>query len=1192
MQNRLIIKIALIGLLAAVACQKNPEKNEVDKKTHQEQVNGEAKQKTQKKNQNEKANNNAVSITQTKYISRAKKPKWVKQVKVPEFPESRMASVQNGIAYILSDTAIKMNESGYDRYYRLVSKVVERVGLEDISEISISFDPKNQKLSLISVRVTRNGKATERLEDVQIRELQRETDLSKGVVGGEITALIHIPDVRTGDIVEYSFVKNVRTPLWEGEYFSVVDVGWGVPLAKFRYQISVTNKKTLQIKPVNIDISPKVEKTAEETVYMFELDDPDVEKQESDLPIERIGNRVILLGTYDKWSDLAKWGAKIYDLEKSLSDEFKTKLNNIHKKFSDKDEIIVETLRLVQNDIRYLAIAIGDGGYVPRTPKQTLQNGYGDCKDKTVLLIAALNYLGIDADPALVNSKFGHTINNLLPAPNIFDHVIVRVKTGEKTFWLDPTLTHQGGRLDSISVPDYGYALPLINGQTELEKIIKPEPLKPTKITHDIITIPEKGDIGFKLEVTTNYFLSNADSMRRKIANNGKKKLYDDYMDYYKKLYPRLEKIGQLQIVDDLDNNTLTTKEYYKMSRSDFEAEKLDEKFFVKADSIRNLIPENFDKGRQTPIGLKGKINLRHIISIKTPGKTLGVPDNTNINKHGISFNQVYEDFGEEIKIVYDLKVKRVNIDAKYKNDIEKIAKQIEDATYLSIKLPKASKTLQSRLKIDKPVPENIKKQISEISKLENDDKNKQALAGLNKLANEYKTKDALRGYILLYRADVMNNLGRGMAAFNYYREGFELYEPDWMSAYFNYIGLLRQKEKYNEAAEIIIKLLHNHPASIKNMNMKWFSRYAYDFKISSNTKNYNKLMIAMAESLDKNKNEEGVGPQDWIFKNAVTALVEEGDIGRAAPLLKHIRSPRQLGILMMSLNMQPLWTEIEKLAGDDLSKRTKANIIYYKKRAFAKEAGFEEKREYLQALQLAGEYKTAISYAEPIIEDWDSIEAEGEDAYWFVNRYAYILLASGKAKNADEVLERLVNIGLRENGALVSMAINRADMLASIGEFDKSIDVANEILEVENEDDDRNIMSDTGKLYLYNSMVCSYYGRGEKRRANDFYREKMKPLLIKTPDRIPTDMLTLLCLEKYDAAEKLLIERLKTKKHRDDVILAFALTTENKKGPKYLMEIFSRLDKIKNRPKVQDIAKKYIRPIKIKGSRQDWGEY
>lgn len=80
----------------------------------------------------------------------------------------------------------------------------------------------------------------------------------------------------------------------------------------------------------------------------------------------------------------------------------------------------------VAQNIRYLGIYVGAGGFIPHDAQSILDNRYGDCKDHVVILEALLAAVGIDSSPALINSGTAFLLP-ALPTPGIFDHVITYV---------------------------------------------------------------------------------------------------------------------------------------------------------------------------------------------------------------------------------------------------------------------------------------------------------------------------------------------------------------------------------------------------------------------------------------------------------------------------------------------------------------------------------------------------------------------------------------------------------------------------------------------------------------------------------------------------------------------------------------------------------------------------------------------
>ena len=98
---------------------------------------------------------------------------------------------------------------------------------------------------------------------------------------------------------------------------------------------------------------------------------------------------------------------------------------------ADDRERLERLVRYVQDRVRYVAVQIGIGGYVPTPPGETVQRQWGDCKDKGVLLVELLREVGIEAFPALVRLDESKSFDAEFPAANQFNHLIVAIPEGE-----------------------------------------------------------------------------------------------------------------------------------------------------------------------------------------------------------------------------------------------------------------------------------------------------------------------------------------------------------------------------------------------------------------------------------------------------------------------------------------------------------------------------------------------------------------------------------------------------------------------------------------------------------------------------------------------------------------------------------------------------------------------------------------
>ncbi len=114
-------------------------------------------------------------------------------------------------------------------------------------------------------------------------------------------------------------------------------------------------------------------------------------------------------------------------------------------------------LAFLRRKVRYVAVEVGIGGYRPSAPEEVLTRKWGDCKDKSLLLVDLLGEAGIEALPALVLLGEDRRIDPEFPSPAQFNHLIVAVPEdavetadGDPVaggyLFLDPTQTRGGAR--------------------------------------------------------------------------------------------------------------------------------------------------------------------------------------------------------------------------------------------------------------------------------------------------------------------------------------------------------------------------------------------------------------------------------------------------------------------------------------------------------------------------------------------------------------------------------------------------------------------------------------------------------------------------------------------------------------------------------------------------------------------------
>jgi hypothetical protein len=94
-------------------------------------------------------------------------------------------------------------------------------------------------------------------------------------------------------------------------------------------------------------------------------------------------------------------------------------------------ERIEVAARAVRDQVRYVAVHIGIGGYQPRPASETLETRWGDCKDKAALLATLLAEQGVTSHPVLVHATEEDTVSPTVPCVESFDHLVLAVELPE-----------------------------------------------------------------------------------------------------------------------------------------------------------------------------------------------------------------------------------------------------------------------------------------------------------------------------------------------------------------------------------------------------------------------------------------------------------------------------------------------------------------------------------------------------------------------------------------------------------------------------------------------------------------------------------------------------------------------------------------------------------------------------------------
>ena len=127
------------------------------------------------------------------------------------------------------------------------------------------------------------------------------------------------------------------------------------------------------------------------------------------------------------WEKVGSWYERLTAEVPRGTEPVRAKARELTAGLPGKREKLEALLTFARKQVRYVAVEVGIGGYRPHTPQEVLERRWGDCKDKSFLLIDLLREAGIEAWPVLVLSEGEDRVDRDFPSPYQFNHLIVAV---------------------------------------------------------------------------------------------------------------------------------------------------------------------------------------------------------------------------------------------------------------------------------------------------------------------------------------------------------------------------------------------------------------------------------------------------------------------------------------------------------------------------------------------------------------------------------------------------------------------------------------------------------------------------------------------------------------------------------------------------------------------------------------------
>jgi len=566
-------------------------------------------------------------------------------------------------------------------FVRRSKKIISNVGVQNESQISVSFNPAYQQLFFNTIRIIRNTTILNKLQIGAMKIVHQEDDLNNFIYNGTLNALFILDDVRQGDVIEYSYTLKGFNPIFKNKFSTEFGLQYSIPIYDIYYKLIVPPGRKMNIKNQLDNIVPVINNVGGQQVYEWRKKNTLPLTTQDYLPSWYNAFGRILISEFNNWKEVNDWAMDLFPSKIKLSPGLQKKITEISLAYPDAEGRTLAALKFVQDDIRYMGIEIGVESHKPADPSKVFTQRFGDCKEKSYLLYIMLKEMGITSNVVLISADNKKTIKDFPPSPTAFDHVTIRVKLKDVFYWFDPTIPYQRGNIKNLFYPDYQAGLVIGDSTSDLTDIqFRKVSYQHTKEVFKVASMYGSGT----LLVTSLFAGSDADIIRSDFSTQSNTELLKSYQKFYAGYYENI-KADSLTYLDDDSTGIFSTNEYYTLPAF-WKVEKGNvNKFSI----LSFIIDANFrrpkDKDRKMPFRLPFPINFQEEVIVDLPQDWPVKEDEMHFKNAGFELNSKFYRVYNKVHISTDYQNLKDNVTAEEAPAYFKDLKSYDNQSYVDL---------------------------------------------------------------------------------------------------------------------------------------------------------------------------------------------------------------------------------------------------------------------------------------------------------------------------------------------------------------------------------------------------------------------------------------------------------------------------------------------------------------------------
>ncbi len=291
----------------------------------------------------------------------------------------------------------------------------------DGGRIDLSYSASQQKLEIVeAVTIKSDGRRVpvdaDKIFDMapQVsREVALYTDLR--------TRSIVFPDLQAGDSIRYVYRLEKVEMTWPGFFIAQ---SWNSTSRAVLVEHIFDHPASMHVADERHGTDYRVEKMGERVRRIFSWTNPTRTDNEAGATSSLDWGPRYAITTLRSYAEIGDHYGRLHAASSGVSPEVAALAAEIVGSTADRRHQARLLYDWVTRNIRYVAVAVGQGKLTPTPAAETIKHRYGDCKAQVALLAALLSARGINSEAVFINANASRYTLSEVPVGG-FNHVIL-----------------------------------------------------------------------------------------------------------------------------------------------------------------------------------------------------------------------------------------------------------------------------------------------------------------------------------------------------------------------------------------------------------------------------------------------------------------------------------------------------------------------------------------------------------------------------------------------------------------------------------------------------------------------------------------------------------------------------------------------------------------------------------------------